>query len=96
MTSAPAVSLLVRLTQAASVDDGSLQVEFAAGCQFEDHVSGLSGGGRDDFLRGMSRGDDLSADGELHRDGRFVAGAVTMDHVCSVATTNCARRARRS
>lgn len=64
------------LTQAASVDDGSLQVEFAAGCQFEDHVSGLSGGGRDDFLRGMSRGDDLSADGELHRDGRFVASRV--------------------
>jgi hypothetical protein len=64
------------LTQAASVDDGSLQVEFAAGCQFEDSGNNLTGGGRDDYLRGMNRGDDLSADGELHRDGRFVASRV--------------------
>jgi len=62
------------MTQASGIDDGSLQLEFAAGCTFDDHGNG--GGGRDDFLRGTVRGDDLVAEGELHRDGRFVASHV--------------------
>jgi hypothetical protein len=66
-----AVQSPVLVAQAPVAGDGALQVEFAAGCSFDDHP-----GGRDDFLRACARGDDVSADGTLHRDGRFVA-----DHV---------------
>lgn len=59
------------VTQVGVVDDGALQVEFAAGCVFDDHPRGA-----DDFLRSSARGDDLALDGTLHRDGRFVASHV--------------------
>lgn len=59
------------VAQVGAVDDGALQVEFAAGCAFDDHARGA-----DDFLRSSARGDDLHLDGTLHRDGRFVASHV--------------------
>lgn len=49
-------------------DDGTLEVEFEAECEFEDHP-----GGRDDFLRGLARGEDLRVRGALGRDGRVRA-----------------------
>lgn len=66
-----AVQAPTMVAQVGVVDDGALQVEFGAGCVFDDHPVG-----RDDFLRRSARGDDLSCDGELHRDGRFVASRV--------------------
>jgi len=61
-------------TQWTAGDDAPLQLEFEAGCSFEDEQG--HGGGRDDFLRGLGRGDDVSVEGDLHHDGRCVARQV--------------------
>ncbi|MFY9343303.1 MAG: hypothetical protein WAT39_12480 [Planctomycetota bacterium] len=56
----------------ACADDGIVRVEFGADCTFGDDNGGMSAG-RDDFLRGLGRADELSVSGDLQRDGRCTA-----------------------
>ena len=52
-------------------DDSPLHVSFGAGCEYFDDSSPTAGGSA--FAQSLSGSDDLAVEGELHRDGTFVA-----------------------